>query len=333
MLEVVIVGIGAMGCLFASYLAPHANVTMLGHWPEQLRTLQRGLTLIKPDKEQLRVDVKITGDASSITPVAFVLVLVKSYQTRQAAQEMSAFLRDYGYAITLQNGLGNDQALASQLGANRVVLGSTTEGATLIETGMVRHAGQGETVLQDVGRNGSERLREFTNLLRQAGFRTNLASNVSGLVWEKLVVNAAINPLTALLNVNNGFLLSSPPARRIARRAAVEAALVARAAGHDVAPDSASEHAETVARHTKDNLSSMLQDVRNGRPTELEAITGAVLHFGQANNVPTPVNSALYDLLAAKLRGENWTRRIESLAPDLQPLFALLYQEISDESP
>lgn len=330
MLQIVVVGIGAMGCLFAAHLSSGAEVTMFGHWPQQLAALRAGLTLITPD-ETLRVNVRVTSEPHSIVSAQVALVLVKSYQTAQAAREIEAFLDRGGIAVTLQNGLGNDDMLASRLDPAQVVLGSTSEGASLEEEGVVRHAGRGDTFLQQTAGREPDRIGEFAQLLRRSGFRVQLSPDVNTIVWRKLAVNAAINPLTALVGVPNGFLLTSGSANGIARQAASEAAQVARARGIDVSPFDAQKSAMDVARSTASNRSSMLQDILNNRPTEIDAITGAIVQLGSESGIPTPVNKALYDLLTFKMSGGNWKTQIVDLPGNLQRTFWLLYQEGQDE--
>lgn len=332
MMRIAIIGVGAMGCLFAARLAPFADVTMVGHWAPQLDALRRGLTLVTPEGRELRRRVFVTDDANSLRTVAIALVLVKSYQTARSAREIRTLLEPEGIAITLQNGISNEQALASQLGDGRVVVGTTTEGATLLDAGVVRHAGYGVTILPLSADNRAGLIDSFAGVLGQAGFKVELSKEAEARVWEKLAVNAAINPLTALMDAPNRLLIDNPAAHRLSRLAAEEASLVARAVGHDVDPENAVSRAMAVATATGENISSMLQDVRSGRPTELEAITGSVIREGRKRGVPTPANTALRQLLTVKLRGEDWKAAISTLPANLQPLFRGLTQEGTDEN-
>jgi 2-dehydropantoate 2-reductase len=236
-------------------------------------------------------------------------------------------LKRQGLAITLQNGIGNDLQLASVVGGERVLPGTTTEGATLVRPGVVRHAGRGSIKLPDMAGPRTELLERFVALLRQAGFSVSLTPDVETEIWQKVAINAAINPLTALVGAPNGFLLASGAAKRIAQGAAREAAIVARARGCLIDPAATAQQTMEVARTTGQNLSSMLQDLNNQRPTELDAITGAIIHLGKEANVPTPYNDALYELLTRKLRGEQWPAGIKFLANELQPLFRRLHEE------
>jgi 2-dehydropantoate 2-reductase len=334
-MNVAIIGIGAMGCLFAARLAPLANVTLLGHWPEQLKTLQTdGLTLIETDGSTRRVKVRATDNLHAIEPAAIIFALVKSYQTEQAAELAGQLLADSGVAITLQNGLGNLEKIIARVGCQRALQGATTEGATLERPGVVRHAGHGITYLAKMA-DSNTAATIVPDLLRRAGFETVLSDDVDSILWNKLAVNAAINPLTALLRVRNGYLLQSAAARTLMHAAAEEVQQLAAAQDIILDEESAGDRAEEVARATARNRSSMLQDVLNGRPTEMEAITGSVVRLGKVHHVSTPVNEALLALLQAQEAGRDWRNLLPTLPisdPALRQLFATLTDEVIDES-
>jgi 2-dehydropantoate 2-reductase len=142
-------------------------------------------------------------------------------------------------------------------------------------------------------------VHRVASLFEQAGLETEVVKDVSSLVWGKLAVNAAINPLTALLRVPNGRLLESEWTRAIMSQAACEVAAVATAQRITLPFADAAEQAEQVARRTATNRSSMLQDVLRRVETEIEAICGAVVRRGETQGVGTPVNRMLYGLVKA----------------------------------
>lgn len=286
---VTIVGVGAMGCLFAGRLHPLADVTLLGHWPEQIATLrQTGLQLVDPAGHSQLIPVQVSNNPAELPPADLALILVKSYQTAQAAKETAQFLAADGLALTLQNGLGNFETLTACLGPGRVALGVTTQGATLLRPGVVREGGAGPIHLAQ-----APKMEAVANLLRAAGFESHLSGRVDSLVWGKLAINAAINPLTAILGVPNGFLAENEVARRLMGQIAEEVAALAQAQAIPLPFPSASQRALEVAQATAANFSSMLQDLSSGRETEIEAICGAVVRSGREHGRPTPLNEAL----------------------------------------
>jgi 2-dehydropantoate 2-reductase len=292
--SVLIVGTGAMACLFGARLAPLARVTLLGTWREGLAALsQHGIRLEAGGMEQVQ-RVRATSNAAECRGARFALVLVKSWQTERATRMLSVCLAEEGVALTLQNGLGNLEQLTAALGGERVALGVTTTGATLLGPGRVRAGGSGPT---HAARH--PRLAPGLALLRAGGFLVEEAEDVEGLLWGKLAVNAAINPLTALLKVPNGRLLELPEARALMGEAALETAAVARAAGIRLPYRDPVAQAEEVARRTSENQSSMLQDRLRRAPTEIDAINGSVADEGGRRGIPTPVNRTLWRLVRA----------------------------------
>jgi len=298
-MRITIFGVGAMGCLFGAWLTPHAQVTLVGRWPEQLAALQRApLRLTSPEGDEQRVWLRATADARATAPADIALILTKTPRTADAARQAAETLAADGLAITLQNGLGNLETLAHYVGPERAAVGVTTQGATVAAPGWVIWAGGGPTYLATQPAQ-QERLRRFADLCARAGIEVQLTDDIQALLWSKLAVSAAINPLTALLRVPNGALLASGWARQIMEQAAREVQAVAATHGIRLLFDDAGAQAEQVARQTAANRSSMLQDVLRGAESEIEAICGAVIRQADAVGVDAPVNRWLYALLKA----------------------------------
>lgn len=293
---VLVVGTGALACLFAARLAAGSRpVTMLGTWQEGLQAIRsKGVVVSTPDGMERVYRVQATDDPRQCSGARYALVLVKSWQTTRAAGQLANCLAEDGVALTLQNGAGNREKLIEALGAPRVALGITTTGATLLAAGCVRPAGDGMVSL-----GMHSRLGPLARMLRDAGFNVEDAPDPDALLWGKLVINAAINPLTALLGVPNGVLLERPAARALLAEAAREAAAVADTQGLRLPFDDPVSAAEAVARRTAANRSSMLQDVQRGAPTEIDAICGAIVKAGDEAGVLTPVNRVLWQLVKA----------------------------------
>jgi 2-dehydropantoate 2-reductase len=282
--------------LFAARLAgAGVEVTMLGSWPDGLAALRaRGVTLFAGDGSSKREPVRVASDPAEAGEVDQAIVLVKSHQTERAAAQLSAILKKGGIALTLQNGLGNDTLLARTLGPDRVARGVTTLGAYVRAPGEVQAAGEGVVTLEKHPRLGG-----LADLLRAAGFDVQIVEDVRPAMWAKLVINAAVNPLTALLGVENGALWQRPTARELALGLAGEALQVARAAGVVLPFDDPAPLLERVLQQTAANRSSMLQDVLRGAPTEVEAINGALVREAEKLGVPAPLNRTIFLLMVA----------------------------------
>ncbi len=298
-IKIAIVGPGAMGCLFASLLSGDGReVWILDHRPERAALInERGVTVESAGKERTS-RVRASGDASEIGPCRLAIFCVKSGDTESAARSASPLVGPGTDALSLQNGLGNVEVLEAAFGDGRTLGGTTAQGANLIGPGRARHAGFGETVIGQPG-GGVDRAEAAARIFRECGIETRVTDDLAGLIWSKLAINAAINPLTALLNVNNGFLAECPETLELMRLAAGEVKAVCDKEGIRLLFDDPFQKAAAVARATSANVSSMLQDVRAGRPTEIGRISGAAAERAKAAGLDAPVNRALYLLVKA----------------------------------
>lgn len=294
--EITIVGTGAMALLIGGRMAQGGlNVRLLGTWLECIDAInQNGIGIVENDNTHF-FPAEAHLDPTPLINSHLVLVLVKSWQTERAASQLQDFLSNDGIALSLQNGLGNGEILSSALGKNRTALGVTTYGATVLGPGRVKPGGEGVISVED-----HPRLADLVDLIQQGGLAAERVPDLSGLVWGKLAINVAINPLTGLLGVRNGKLLDSPAILKLMGLAAQEAAKVAEELGVDLTIKDPAQAAKKVAAATAENHSSMLQDISRGAPTEIDALCGAVVRHGKELGIPTPVN----DTLAALVKGK-----------------------------
>ncbi len=324
-MRLAIIGSGSLGSLFAAYLSSEIDLTLIGHWPEQMTTLRdSGLTMIHLDGHQSHHLFPVSLKPANEPSVDFVLVLVKSYQTLRAAQDAKSILSPNGLAVTLQNGLGNKEILASVLGSTRVAQGVTSLGANMVEPGIVRHAGKGNVFIAAPADKKSY-LDHLAKWLNDSGLKTELTADVDSLIWGKLVVNAGINPLSALLRVPNGYLATNEIACRLMYDAAEETAAVATSLGIKLPFPSPGKRVVEVARLTAQNYSSMLQDILRSAPTEIDAICGQIIRQGRQNGVPTPINDEFFRLI---IEYQN-THFAKHPISELKPLQSLLSQQES----
>jgi 2-dehydropantoate 2-reductase len=285
-MRILLFGAGAMSCLFAARLARVAQITLVDTWPEAVETIRARGIVYEDSQGTQRVRVEAQSPDTDSDPVDLALVLVKSWQTPWVARVLPKFLNPGGFALSLQNGLGNVEMLGPQARP-----GTTSEGATLVNAGHVLAGGSGPThvVAPDW----------VVDLMRAAGFEAYACSaeEARNLLWSKLCVSCGINALTALLRVPNGELLRRPPAENLMIRAALECAAVAGAAGIRLRFEDAAAQVKQVAEKTAGNKSSMLQDILRGAPTECDAINGAVVREGRRVGVATPVNEILWQMI------------------------------------
>jgi 2-dehydropantoate 2-reductase len=293
-LDVSLFGTGAMATLVGGMLARAGHaVTLVGTWPAGLDALGRDGIEVTLDDGAFVVSVRARSlsDPAGVSDVA--IVLVKAYATARVADAAVAATRE-GTLVTLQNGLGSREALQAA-GAARLVVGTTGVGARLDAPGRVR----GFLAETQVGGANPTHARGIATFLDAAGLPCRAVADIDRVLWTKLAVNCAVNPLTALHGVPNGALLDRPEWRDTLHAAAREAAAVAAALSLPLEVD-VDAHVEAAVRATAGNRSSMLQDLSRGARTEIDAICGAVVTEGRKAGVPTPVNESLWAAVRAR---------------------------------
>ena len=273
-MKIAVIGPGALGCLLAASISSRSDheVWLLDHDEDRAAKIGEHVFLEENGKT-LSCPVKVTCNTSEIGTAHLILLCVKSRDVQKALHEAVSLFSGSSLLITFQNGIGHLQALEEAVEHGAVALGVTSHGATLAETGHVTHAGTGPT---RIGFSGSyaasdvSKLKAAGALLTKSGIETESVSNIIAYVWNKLLVNVGINALTVIYDCPNGQLLESEEARNRLDKAVEEAAMVARAKGIEIEPDPL-QTTITVCQATGNNISSMLQDVRKKRPTEIDA--------------------------------------------------------------
>lgn len=309
MQRLLVLGTGAMASLFGARLARsgHASVTLAGSWEAALSTIGRQGITVHDAGHAWTVAVDAVSRTAPLEDFDNVIVLTKSFQTAELASVAGAAVRPGGLILTLQNGLGNREALERGAHGAHVAVGVTTIGATLVAPGCVR-AFPGRIVLGVTDAN-RQPLQALERLIAQAGIDVATTEAIDEQVWLKLAVNCAINPLTAILGVPNGALVQRPEWLDTMTGAAREVAHVASARGLELRPDEAAEMAARVSRATADNRSSMLQDLTRGSQTEVDAMNGAVCREALRHGVATPINQHLYETIKSEERRRAATDR------------------------
>jgi 2-dehydropantoate 2-reductase len=302
-MKIAVLGAGALGSLFGGRLAEGGHevtliTTRAGHVD---RINREGLRLDGLGGDRL-VRVRACLSAAEAGPAELVIVSVKATQTREAMAGALGLVGPETMVLTLQNGLGNVESLAEAVGPERVIAGTSSHGANLRGPGRVRHAGGGATALGELSGLITDRLRNLGRVFEESGLGpVTLSDNVLNLIWKKLVINVAINAITALARIRNGRIFDFPETEEISRLAVLEAVEVARRKGITF-PDDPLEFTRAVALETGANRSSMLQDVIRRRRTEIEVINGAIVREGEALGVPVPVNKVLAGLVSVYQR-------------------------------
>jgi 2-dehydropantoate 2-reductase len=291
-----IVGSGALGTLFGQRFAASNEVVLLERKREVVEAVERDGLVVDGEARAAHA----TGEPRELFGVQVLFVFVRATDTLRALRPFAAQLSPATAIVSLQNGLGNEEAIKTSLGGMiSLVIGATTESALTVGPAQTRRVGEGSTVLGSAGAS-PDTVNRVVRLLVDAGFRASAAYDIRPHLWGKLIANAAINPVAALLDRPNGVVLTDPHAGDVARSLAQEAATVANAMRIPLPFSDPWSYVRTIVEQTSELDNSMLYDLRAGVPTEVDFINGAVVSAGRRAAVPTPYNETLTALVKAR---------------------------------
>ncbi|MDQ2866517.1 MAG: 2-dehydropantoate 2-reductase [Candidatus Eremiobacteraeota bacterium] len=296
-LRVGIIGAGSMGTLFGFHLAQTCNVTMLDTNEELLQSISRDGLSVNDGTPQA---ITVAANPRDLYASQVLFLFVKAVDTLRALRPFAGELNPAAPIVSLQNGVGNEDAIKTALGgAVPIVLGITTESSLTTGNGRVRSSEEGNTILGSTSAAPATS-RTIANLLTRSGLRTSVVYDIRPHLWGKLVANAAINALSALLDCDAGEIPKNPDAAHLAEVLAEEAAAVAAALKINLPFVNPWQYVMHVIEVGADAKSSMAFDLESGHPSEIDHINGAIAAFGRRTGTPTPYNDALVRLVKAK---------------------------------
>ena len=306
-LRIAILGIGSIGGMLLGTLAD-SGVELIavskGYMASQIS--ERGLTLNTPegtvehfpselftviDSESIPIPINLTNSCD------FALICGKSHSTPILTQLASELLSKEGIAISLQNGLGHSEYLSKKIGQGNVLGCTITHGAWR-DMNSVHWAGRGNIILGSLeGKSPSPKINDFISLLESSNLSPRWSEDIYKEIWIKLLINIAINPISAITGLRNGEILVRNDIWTQSCSTMLEASIIAKSSGIDVDYEDLIYKLKSVIKSTEKNRCSMLQDIMNGKKTEIDSLCGEIVSRGESLGIPTPLNSMLYAII------------------------------------
>ncbi len=298
MLEIGIVGAGSIGNLFGGLLRRAGNdVTLVHRDPRVVRAIRKKGVRIREGRKTISARVRASLAPADLTAADVVFFTVKAYDTRQAAEMHRGRIGGDSAILSLQNGLGNLETLADVFNSNPILAGSTTEAAFTLGPGLVLHTGKGHTQIGAIQGIVRTTCGKIVQELERAGLPAKSSNAMSTVIWEKAILNSAINPISAITRLQNGEIPKIQPLRELMRQVISEGAAIGGAERIPVEPSRLWRKALRILKATSKNQSSMLQDIMHGRRTEILQLNGALADYGARHHIATPLNLALTSLV------------------------------------
>ncbi len=299
-MKIVIIGAGAMGCLYGAYLSRKHEVIMLDSFDKQVEAInQNGITVLEEDgTENKFTNVKACISGEYKEAADLVVVFVKSTFTEDALRDNKKLFGDKTLVMTLQNGAGNDRKIAKYVNKKNIIIGTSKHNSVNLGDGKVRHSGSGETTIGSNLENNTN-LDKIQAILEESGFKVEKTNDIQRVIWSKLFVNLSINTFTAITRAPIGSMIENKYAWDFAEKMICEAVDVAEADGTHFSYREVLNMVHHVCEDAGKGYSSMSQDVMNCRLTEIDAINGAIVEQAKLYNVKVHYNSLIVDLIHA----------------------------------
>ncbi|MEH7385952.1 ketopantoate reductase family protein [Bacillus sp. JJ1521] len=295
-MKICILGAGSLGSAIGGTLAEAGmEVILVNHRQEYVDAINtKGLILTDGTTDRL-VKALARQKCDGIGPVDLLIILVKSFHTKQAIENAKGLIGDKTIVMSLQNGLGNEETIAEVIGKERILAGKTYVGGVLLGPGRVLTGTQNKyTYIGELDGSITDRVTQVAKLFSKAGLLTVVSHNIMGILWDKLLINTATGALSGITRLTYGSLYKVPEIKVCAFKAIAEGIAVARANGIVLTTEDPEEIWLKAAEGLPaDFKTSTLQSLEKGSVTEIDYINGAIVRLGKKSNIPTPVNQSL----------------------------------------
>ena len=299
-MKIAVLGAGALGCAMGSCLSESGHeVWLINRREDHVETMNTLGLCVQVNGADRYTPVKAALHASHVAAqigtVDLLLVLVKSFHTREAITSSTSIVGPDTVVLSLQNGLGHEDVLAEVVGRDKVMAGKTYAGGVMLGPGRIIRGTEGkETYIGELEGRMTDRVQRVAAAFNAAGLITHISDNIMGTIWEKLLVNVATGALSGITRLAYGDLYQVPEVKACALAAVQEAMDVALACGIGLSVnDPEQPWIKAAAGLPPEFKASMLQSLERGSVTEVDYVNGSVVRWGQKCGVPTPVNSTL----------------------------------------
>ena len=292
MKQIMMVGAGSVGGFFGAHLAKNnPNVSFLLR-PRTLEAVKRNGLTIKSAKGNFTVHPPAASDPRQLATPDLIILAVKAYDLDEVMTQLEPVLTERTVILTLQNGIDTEDRIISRLHRDCVVGGVAFIYSKIVEPGVIEHYKRGGVAIGELMGHKSERVSQITDIFKQAGISCQLSEDIRKSKWEKMCWNCVFNPLTVVIDDKVAKALDHPEMAGVIRQIVGEVAAVSAAVKVPLAPDMA-EKVVKWTQELRDIHTSMYDDWKAKRPTEIDYLNGYIVRVGRELGIPTPVNEAL----------------------------------------
>ena len=298
-MRIAVIGAGAMGSIYGGHLSLKNEVYLVDTNAAVVEHLQKeGLKLQENGTDNMYYPKAVTS-TEGIAPVDLVILFVKALFSKAALSGNKGIIGPDTYVMTLQNGSGHEDILGEFVPQDHIIIGTTNDNGAILGMGYIRHGGVGETNIGMLVEDTGKFLPQLKEALDSCGFVTTIQENIQQLIWDKMFTNVSLSAVTAILSVEMGYIAANEHAWYLAERLVREAAAVARGMGLKADDEKLLAKVRTTSEGSPNGVTSICADIRAGRKTEVDTISGSVVRASKKCGVPAPTHEFVVEMIHA----------------------------------
>ena len=297
-MKIAVIGPGSMGLLYATGLSTAADVILLGNNKENLDLINKNGITVKRGDDSKHYNVAAYLNGTYTEKADLVILFTKAYITRQALTENKSIIGENTVVLTLQNGAGHESTLKEFVADDRILIGTTAQGSYRENAYTIVNSGLGDTNIGAIS-NDFKDIDSFVEVFNKAGFPCFASDKIHQMVWNKLMINASSSVLSGVLGVAQGYVATNANAWEICKKLIAEICATANAAGCNFSKDEQIERINKHLHNAPNGYTSIYADLKNGRKTEVDVISGAVVKAAKKHGITAPTQELLVDMVKA----------------------------------
>lgn len=298
-MKIAVIGAGAMGSIYGGHLSLHNDVTLIDTNPKVIETVQQNGLKIEENGQENIYRPSAAVSCEGMEPVDLIILFVKALYSKAALSGNRNLIGPNTYVMTLQNGSGHEDILGEFVPQDHIIIGTTEDNGAVLGFGHIRHGGVGNT---NVGMLTGDK-ENFLNKLKESfdscGFNVRIHPNIQQLIWDKLFTNVSLSAVTAVLQVNIGYIAANEYAWQMTMALLHEAVETAHALGLEADEEKLAEKIRATSVGSPEGVTSICADIRAGRKTEVDTISGSVVRAAHKAGVPVPVHEFVVNTIHA----------------------------------
>ena len=298
-MKIAVIGAGAMGSIYGGRLSKHNEVYLIDTQKAIADKINQDGIVLQENGKDVSYYPKAACNAAEVGKVDLVILFVKALYSKAALSGNQDLIGNDTYIMTLQNGGGHEDLISEYVSKDKVIIGTTEDNGAVLAPGYVRHGGAGKTNIGMLVEDKHGFLDKVKESFDECGFVTVIHDNIQELIWNKLFTNVSLSVLTGILQVDMSYIAKNSHAWFMTEQLVKEAVAVAKGLGLDFNADELLEKIKTVSLNSPNGYTSIYADLRDGRKTEVDTISGFVVKASKKCNVPAPTHEIMVELVHA----------------------------------